>query len=425
MHNHLLSIFEKILILVNRYAILYTSEVLIMKIIQRNQYFEKLINVMGTPDIKVITGVRRSGKSKLLESFKAYIQANIVNSNIIHINFNLPDYDFLLNYKELYNYINSKYRAGYENFILIDEIQMCENFEKAINGLHALEKYDIYITGSNAFLLSSDLATLFTGRTFEIQIYPFSFKEYIEYFELQDKYTAFDKYVIEGGMSGSYLYKDQESKYDYIREIFNTLIVRDIRKKYKIRNIELMDKIIDFLMDNISNLSSARSIANTLTGAKENVNHNTIASYIKYLCNAYAFYKIRRYDIKGKKYLSSNDKYYLSDHSFRYAKLGTKNMDYGRILENIVAIELLRRGYEVYVGVLYQKEIDFVAIKRNEKIYIQVSDNISDEKTFEREISSLLQIRDAYPKMIIARTRHDEYQYEGVRIIDFSDWLLK
>ena len=396
-----------------------------MKLIQRNQYLEKIISVMGTPDIKVITGVRRSGKSKLLEAFKAHIQKSNTNANIIHINFNLPEYDVLADYKALYDYINSKFIDGCENFVLIDEVQMCEGFEKAINGLHATEKFDIYITGSNAFLLSSDLATLFTGRTFEIKVYPFSFGEYMQYFELQDKYDAFDKYMIEGGMAGSYLYKDQESKYDYIADVFDTLIVRDIRKKYKIRNTQLMDRVVDFLMDNISNLSSARSITNTLTGVKEKVNHNTIGSYMQYLCNAFAFYKIRRYDIKGKKYLSSNDKYYLSDHTFRYAKLGTKNMDYGRILENIVAIELLRRGYEVYVGVLYKKEIDFVAIKRNEKIYIQVSDNISDEKTFEREISPLLQIRDAYPKMVIARTRHNEYQYEGVRIVDISDWLLK
>ena len=398
---------------------------MIMKLIQRNQYLEKIISVMGTPDIKVITGVRRSGKSKLLEAFKAHIQTSNTNANIIHINFNLPEYDVLADYKALYDYINSKFINGCENFVLIDEVQMCEGFEKAINGLHATEKFDIYITGSNAFLLSSDLATLFTGRTFEIKIYPFSFGEYMQYFELQDKYNAFDKYMIEGGMAGSYLYKDQESKYDYIAEVFDTLIVRDIRKKYKIRNTQLMDRVVDFLMDNISNLSSARSITNTLTGVKEKVNHNTIGSYIQYLCNAFAFYKIRRYDIKGKKYLSSNDKYYLSDHTFRYAKLGTKNMDYGRIFENVVAIELLRRGYEVYVGVLYKKEIDFVAIKRKEKIYIQVSDNICDEKTFEREISPLLQIKDAYPKMVIARTRHDEYQYEGVRIVDISDWLLK
>lgn len=396
-----------------------------MKLIQREQYLEKIINVMGTPDIKVITGVRRSGKSKLLEAFKAHIQKSNTNANIIHINFNLPEYDALNEYKALYDYVNSNYQDGKENFVLIDEVQMCNDFEKAINGLHATEKFDIYITGSNAFLLSSDLATLFTGRTFEIKVYPFSFNEYVQYFELQDKYNAFDRYMVEGGMAGSYLYKDQEAKYDYIAEVFDTLIVRDIRRKYKIRNTQLMDRVVDFLMDNISNLSSARSITNTLTGVKEKVNHNTIGSYMQYLCNAFAFYKVRRYDIKGKKYLSSNDKYYLSDHTFRYAKLGTKNMDYGRILENIVAIELLRRGYEVYVGVLYKKEIDFVAIKRNEKIYIQVSDNISDEKTFEREISPLLQIKDAYPKMVIARTRHDEYQYEGVRIVDIADWLLK
>ena len=397
---------------------------MIMKLIRREQYLEKIINVMGTPDVKVITGVRRSGKSKLLEAFKAHVQKSNTNANIIHINFNLPEYETLNGYKALYDYVNSSYQDGKENFVLIDEVQMCNDFEKAINGLHATEKFDIYITGSNAFLLSSDLATLFTGRTFEIKVYPFSFNEYMQYFELQDKYNAFDRYMIEGGMAGSYLYKDQEAKYDYIAEVFDTLIVRDIRRKYKIRNTQLMDRVVDFLMDNISNLSSARSITNTLTGVKEKVNHNTIGSYMQYLCNAFVFYKIRRYDIKGKKYLSSNDKYYLSDHTFRYAKLGTKNMDYGRILENIVAIELLRRGYEVYAGVLYKKEIDFVAVKRNEKIYIQVSDNISDEKTFEREISPLLQIKDAYSKMVIARTRHDEYQYEGVRIVDIADWLL-
>ena len=248
-------------------------------------------------------------------------------------------------------------------------------------------------------------------------------KEYLEYFGSQNIYDSFENYVKEGGMSGSYLYKDTESKYDYIKDVFDTLIVRDIRQKYNIKNPQLMDRLIDYLMDNISNLTSARNIADTLTVNKDIINHKTIGKYIQYLCNAFAFYKIRRYDIHGKKYLTSNDKYYLSDHTFRYAKLGTKNLDYGRVLENIVAIELLRRGYEVYVGVLYKKEIDFVAIKRNEKIYIQVADNISDNTTFEREVSPLLQIKDAYPKMIIARTRHDEYQYEGVKIIDIADWL--
>ena len=394
-----------------------------MKLIERTDYLNKVINVIGTPDIKVITGVRRSGKSNLLEAFKKYIQEHYPDANIIHINFNLPEYENLTEYRTLYDHINAAYKEGSENFVLIDEIQMCHDFEKAINGLHASEKYDIYITGSNAFLLSSDLATLFTGRTFEIKVYPFSFAEYVRYFGNTDLYTAFDSYVTEGGMAGSYVYKDQDARYDYIEEVFNTLIVRDIRQKYRIRNTALMDRLVDFLMDNISNLTSARTIADTFNSHKDKINHKTVGAYMQYLCNAFAFYKVRRYDIKGKKYLSTTEKYYLSDHSFRYAKLGTKNMDYGRVLENIVAIELMRRGYEVYVGVLYKKEVDFVAIKRDEKLYIQVSDNITDEKTFQREVAPLLSIQDAYPKMLIARTRHDAYQYEGIRIVDFSEWL--
>lgn len=395
-----------------------------MKLINRMNYLDKILSVVGTPDIKVITGVRRSGKSKLLEALKAHLLQNDPDINIIHINFNMPEYEDLTEYKPLYDYINNNYKVGCENVVMIDEIQMCNNFEKAINGLHASEKYDIYITGSNAFLLSSDLATLFTGRTFEIKVYPFSFSEFQQYFKYDNNYDAFDKYVLEGGMSGSYLYKDIEAKYNYIDEVYHTLIVRDIRAKYHIRNVALMDRISDFLMDNISNLTSARSLADTFNNNKDKINHKTVGSYMQYLCNAFAFYKVRRYDIQGKKYLSSNEKYYLCDHSFRYAKLGTKNMDYGRVYENIVAIELMRRGYEIYVGTLYKKEIDFVAIKRDEKIYIQVSDDISGEKTFEREVSPLLAIRDAYPKILIARTRHNSYQYEGIRIIDIADWLI-
>ncbi|MBR3974466.1 MAG: ATP-binding protein [Clostridia bacterium] len=395
-----------------------------MKLIDRSNYLNKMINVIGTPDIKVLTGVRRSGKSKLLEAFKAYVQENNQNANIIHINFNLSRYDGLKTYKALNEYVENNYIKDKDNFVLIDEIQMCDNFELCINNLHASEMYDIYITGSNAFLLSSDLATLFTGRTFAIKVYPFSFAEYVQYFGLTDKYTAFDNYMLDGGMAGSYLYKEKEDKFDYIENVFDTLILRDIRQKYKIKNTALMDRISQFLMDNVSNLTSARSIADTLTSNKDKINHKTVSNYLNFLCNAFAFYKIRRYDINGKKYLTTNDKYYLSDHTFRYAKLGTKNMDSGRVIENIVAMELLRRGYEVYVGVLYKKEIDFVALKRNEKLYIQVSDNIAFPETFKRETEPLLKIKDAYPKMIIARTRNPEYQYEGIRIVDVADWLL-
>lgn len=394
-----------------------------MKLIERNEYLQKLVGVMGTPDIKVITGVRRSGKSKLLEAFRDYVMQNVPNANVIHINFNLAKFEEYKDYHALHDCIEKSFKKGCENFVLIDEVQMCPSFELTINSIHAMELFDIYITGSNAFLLSSDLATLFTGRTHEIRVYPFSFAEFKQYFGLEDNYAAFDRYVKEGGMAGSYLYRDQEAQYDYIRDVFDTLIIRDIRQKYKIRNPGLMDRIVDYLLDNISNQTSARNITDVLARNNEKISHKTVGSYLEYLCNAFAFYRFRRYDIRGKKYLSSNDKYYLSDHAFRYAKLGTRNMDYGRVLENIAAMELMRRGYEVYVGVLYNKEIDFVAIRRSEKIYIQVSDNISDEKTFEREVGPLLRIKDAYPKMVIARTRNEAYQYEGIRIVDIADWL--
>jgi predicted AAA+ superfamily ATPase len=395
-----------------------------MKLIKRN-YLQELIEVMGTPDIKVITGVRRSGKSKLLEMFKKYINENVENANIININFNLVKFDNLREYHALNDYIQKNYIEAKRNFVLIDEVQMCDGFERTINSLHAEERYDIYITGSNAFLLSSDLATLFTGRTYEIEIYPFSFKEYLEYFKYKDIDEAFKNYVMEGGMSGSYVYTEYNQKYNYINDVYNALIVRDIQQKYNIQNIGLMDSLTEFMMDNISNLTSYRNIANKLNENNLNTNDKTIASYMKYLCDAFAFYKIRRYDIQGKKYLSTIDKYYLVDHTFKYARLGTKNINYGRVYENIVAIELLRRGYEVYVGTLYNKEIDFVAMKRNEKIYIQVSDNIDNDDTLKREVEPLLQIKDAYPKVIIARTKHDDYQYEGIQIYDIANWLAR
>ncbi len=394
-----------------------------MKLIVRETYLNRLISLKGTPDIKVITGIRRSGKSKLLEEYIDWIEEHETDSNIIYIDLTQLKFEALKEYHALNDYIEDKFDRKKSNYLFIDEVQMCEQFELTINSLHSTGKYDIYVTGSNAFLLSSDLATLFTGRTYEIEVYPFSFSEYLSYYGTSDLQSAFDAYIKEGGMSGSYLYKESEEKYKYLAEIFDTLILRDIRQKYKIRNIALMDKIADFMMDNISNLTSSRKIADTLTKNMDSINHKTVGSYLDYLCNAFAFYQVRRYDIRGKKYLTSNQKYYLSDHAFRFAKLGTRNLDYGRVMENIVALELMRRGYEIYVGVLYKKEIDFVAVKQNEKIYIQVSDDISNEKTFEREVDSLLKIKDAYPKLLIARTRHEQYQYEGIQVIDIAQWL--
>jgi ATPase len=395
-----------------------------MKIIDRDMYLNTMIRVIDTPDIKVITGVRRSGKSKLLELLKKYIEKNIDNSNIIHINYNLKKFDNLLIGDKLYNYIDGNFDESKENYVLIDEIQKCNGFEDVINSIHAEEKYHIYITGSNAFLLSSDLATLFTGRTFEIKIYPFSFEEYMKYFNYDNQYLAFNTFMQDGGMSGSYLYKELVDKNNYLSDIYNTLILRDIVQKYNIKNEDLLKKLSDYLLDNVSNLTSSTKIENLLKSSNQTADHKTIAKYIEYLCNAYAFYKVRRYDIKGKKYLNTQDKYYLVDTSFRRAILGRKNEDYGRILENIVAIELLRRGYEIYVGNLYEKEVDFVAMKNDEQIYIQVTDNLESEKVLNREITPLLNIRDGYKKIIIAKLNHEGYIKEGIEIIDIADWLL-
>lgn len=397
-----------------------------MRLINRKSYLDELKDLLNTPDIKVLTGVRRSGKSKLMDALEGVIRENDPDANIIHVNYNLTDFESILEYHALETYVEAHWIAAKNNYLLVDEIQMCDGFEKAINSLHAREKYDIYITGSNAFLQSSDLATLFVGRTYEIQVFPFSFSEYLSYYPSENIYGSLTSYIIDGGMAGSYLYKSESQRYRYINsEVLNALIVRDIVKKNKIRNEPLLHQLIDFLMDNIGSVTSVRTITNTLASNGMKTDHKTIGKYITYLCRAFAFYRIRRYDIKGKKYLQSEDKYYLSDQSFRYARLGTKNMDYGRILENIVAIELLRRGYEVYVGVLYKKEIDFVCTKQGERLYIQVAYDISDQKTFEREVDPLLRIKDAYPKMIIARTYQPAWQYEGVQIVDAANWLLQ
>lgn len=396
-----------------------------MKLIDRPEYLQKLEAVKGTPDIKVITGIRRSGKSKLMEAFIARIVQNEPNANIIHINFNDDEFEPLQEYHSLLSYIKDKYVIDKENYLFIDEVQMCDGFEKAINSIHASEKYDIYITGSNAFLLSSDLATMFTGRTYEIEVYPFSFKEFVSYYELSDMQEAYRRYLLEGGMPGSYVYRTDNDKRQYIRNVFETLILRDIRQKYRVRNLDVLAKVTDYLTDNISNLTSPRKLADEIAGKGDKADHKTISKYIEYLCKAFAFYKIRRFDIQGKKYLASTEKYYLCDHSFKYAKLGTKNMDFGRSMENIVAMELLRRGYELYVGVLFKKEIDFVAIKNSEKLYIQVANSIEEESTRERELAPLKAIKDAYPKMIISRTGYPEYDIDGIRVIDIADWLMR
>ena len=392
-----------------------------MKTIERSEYLNRIKNLKNTPDIKVIAGIRRSGKSILMQEYISYLKDHYEDINLIFIDFMDLSFEALKEYHALHTYVEEHYRQGKENYLFIDEVQMCPNFEPAVNSLYSKRKYDIYITGSNAFLLSADLATLFTGRYIEIHVYPFSFKEYCKHYsDNSDIDMLFEEYTIKGGFAGSYAYNTEKDRKDYIKEVYETIVTRDLVQKYSLPDTLMLQRLSEFLMDNISNLTSPSKISNMLTST----NHVTIGKYIKYLCNAFVFYDIKRYDIRGKKYLKSTEKFYLSDVGMRYAILGTRNMDFGRVYENMVCLELLRRGYDVYVGKLYQKEIDFVAQKGSEKIYIQVSDNITEEETFKREYTPLLQIRDAYPKIIIARTNHPEYSYEGIRIFDIKDWLL-
>ena len=397
-----------------------------MKVIMREKYLDRIIALNGTPDIKIITGIRRSGKSKLMQSYIEYLKTHYENINIIFIGFMDLAYENIKEYHALHTYVEEHYQEGKTNYLFVDEVQMCPKFELAINSLYSKGKYDIYVTGSNAFLLSANLATLFTGRYIEIHVFPFSFQEYCKYNEeINDKEKLFEDYCVKGGLAGSYAYKTEQDRVNYIKEVYETIVTRDLVQKYTLPDTLVLQKLSEFLMDNISNLTSPNKVSQLLTANNTATNHVTVGRYIKYLCNAFVFYDIKRYDIRGKKYLENSEKFYLCDCGIRYAILGTRNMDYGRVYENIVCIELLRRGYDVYVGKLYQKEIDFVVQRGSEKVYIQVSDNISLKETFNREVSPLLQIRDAYPKMIIARTKHPKYSYEGIEIYDIADWLLQ
>ena len=397
-----------------------------MRTIERKEYLDKIKRLKGSPDVKVITGVRRSGKSELMKAFINYLKVEEPDSNIVFLDLLLHENANLLNKEALYKRVKESYKENTPNYLFVDEIQLCNKFEEAINWIYEEHQFEIYLTGSNAFMLSSDLATYFTGRQMEIHVLPFSFKEFCQYYNHEDNLNAlFERYSTEGGLSGSYQYSTPEDKAKYINSVFSTILTRDIVQRYNLTNLTLLSNLSDYLMGNMSDITSINNITNKLNAEKNETNHVTIRNYVRYLQDAFLFYGVKRYDIKGKKYLETSDKYYLVDQAFRYSRLGTVNMDYGKLYENIVALELIRRGYEIYVGKLYEKEVDFVVKKQSEKLYIQVSDNISNPETLERELAPLRSIRDSYPKMLIARTGHETYDNEGIKIFDIARWLLE
>lgn len=395
-----------------------------LKLIKRAFYLDKLIGLRGTPDVKIITGVRRSGKSRLLEALRThYLQEG--KANVIYIDLLDLANEPLREYHALNEYILAHTKADSENILMVDEVQECKTFERTINSLHNTGHYDIYLTGSNAFLLSSDLATLFTGRQLEIPVFPFSFAEFCDYFDEEtDKELLLDRYLVEGGLAGSYAYRDEENRVAYVKEVFETILTRDLVQKFKIAEPMVLRRLAEYLMDNVANLTSPSKTSIQLVQNKVATNHITAANYIEYLTRAFLFYPARRYDVQGKKYLATLEKYYLSDLGFRYAILGRRNMDYGHALENIVYLELRRRGYEVYVGKVGTLEVDFIALRGSEKLYIQVASDISATETFKREVAPFFKIRDVYPRLLLARTRHPESDYEGIRVLNLADWLL-
>ena len=400
-----------------------------MKIVERTEYIEELKKWKDKNLIKVITGIRRCGKSTLFRLYIEYLKGlKIDDEHIISINLESLDYDFK-DYRELYNYIISKINDDKKHYVFLDEIQNIEEFQKAVDGLYIKENIDIYITGSNAFLLSGELATLLTGRYVEIKMLPLSFKEYVSGFENNSNYQSlFLDYMKNGGMPGvlSILDLDIDGINTYLDSIFSTVIVKDIMARNKIVNKTLLENIIKFIFDSIGSVISTKKISDTLTSKGISISNHTVENYIRSFVESYLIYKAERFDVKGKKLLSRDYKYYVVDTGLRSYLLGKKaDSDMGHILENIVYLELIRRGYRVYVGKVNNTEIDFVAENRDGIKYLQVALTVRDEKVLKRELRSLKNTEDHYPKYLITMDMDLTADYEGITKINVVDWLLQ
>ena len=407
--------------------------------IDREEYLDFLIKSKDKKIIKVVSGVRRCGKSTLFEIYKDYLLKNGVEKiQIISINFEDMDYEELIDYKKLYEYIKSKMLTDKKNYIFLDEIQHVDKFEKVVDSLFIKENVDLYITGSNAYFMSSELATLLSGRYIELKMLPLSFKEYyqvrLEYEKLDKKENKILKtlmqYYNEYIVNSSFPYTLQlnnnlKNIYEYLSGIYNSVLLKDIVARLKIADVIRLESVVKYIFDNIGNLTSISKIANTLTSMERKTDTKTIEKYIKGLIDGLLIYEVNRYNIKCKEFLSTLSKYYVSDLGLRQMILGNRNIDMGHILENIIYLELLRRKTNVYVGQFDKNEIDFVVINSNEVEYYQVALTVLDENTLKRELAAFKNIKDNYPKYLI--TLDDvlpNTDYDGIKVINALEWLL-
>ncbi len=399
-----------------------------VNIITRKEYLDKLIKWKDHQVIKVITGIRRSGKSTLLrEIYKNFLlDEGVIEEQIIIVNLESIDNENLYHYKALYDYINSKLMPNKRNYVIIDEVQNAVDFQKAVDSLYLKDNVDVYITGSNAYMLSGELATLLSGRYITIEILPLSFKEFINANPTKESIDKlYRDYVRWGGFPYiSNLRCDDEQINEYIEGIYNTILKKDIIARNKISDIFVLEDVIKFVFNNIGNIVSSKKISDTLTSNGRKISRPTVDSYLSYLINSYAIYKVNRYDIKGKEYLKSLEKYYVTDTGLRNHLLGYRNIDRGHIFENVIYLELKRRGYDIYIGKYDDKEIDFVVRSKDEICYIQVAESIKTKETLERELEVLRTVKDFHRRVILTLDYDMNISYDGILVVNALEWLL-
>ena len=392
--------------------------------VQRKQYMEKLIKMKDKKIIKVVTGIRRCGKSTLLMMFRTYLkECGVEDNQIISVNFEDVASEPLLDYRKLHEYVTNRLIADKMTYIFLDEIQNVPQFQKAVDSLFIKDNVDVYITGSNAQMLSGELATLLSGRYIEVSMLPLSFGEYYEMVG-GDKRDAWNSYFRNGGFPYTAAIEDEEIRRDYLMGIYNTVLLKDVVARKRISDIPLLESVIKFLFDNIGNIVSSKKIADSLTSYGRKTTSVTVENYIEALTGAFVLYKAGRYDVKGKQHLKSLEKYYLVDVGLRRMLLGDKNADIGHILENIVYLELLRRGYTVDIGKVGNKEIDFIAMIGGDRVYYQVAASVLDPTTFEREIAPLKMVPDHYPKFILSMDELPMSE-DGIKQVNIVDFLLE